>query len=76
VLGVGLLLAGLWAQCLAAINVCFADSACYPSSSGLKFREFFGLLVVGIVVSVAGAVQMIVGLRTEPRTVTWWPVPR
>jgi hypothetical protein len=70
VLGVGLLFTTLGAECLAPFNACFADPACYPSSSVLPFGMFFGLLAVGIVVSVAGAVQLVVGLRTGPRIAT------
>jgi hypothetical protein len=65
VLGVGLVFAALGAECLAAFNACFADPACYPSSSGLPFEEFFVILVVGISVSVAGAIQLAEGIRRE-----------
>ena len=66
VLGVGLVFAALGAECLAVFNACFADPACYPSSSSMPFGEFFGILAVGVILSFAGSVQVAVGLRLEP----------
>jgi hypothetical protein len=65
VLGVGLVFAALGAECLAAFNACFADPACYPSSSAMPFGEFFGILSLGVILSLAGAVQLAVGIRRE-----------
>lgn len=66
VLGIGLVVAALGAECLAAFSACFADPACYPMSGGLPFGEFFAILVVGIGLSMTGAVQLLLGLRLEP----------
>lgn len=75
VLGVGLAVAALGAECLAAFNSCLADPACYPASGGLPFGEFFGILVVGIAVSLTGTVQLVLGLRLQPKpTAVDWSV--
>jgi uncharacterized membrane protein YphA (DoxX/SURF4 family) len=67
VLGVGLVVAALGAECLAVFNACFADPACYPASGGLPFGEFFAILVVGIALSLIGGLQVVLGLRLEPK---------
>lgn len=66
-LGVGLVVAALGAECLTVYNACFANPACYPASGGLPFEEFFAILVVGIALSMAGGVQFLLGLRLEPK---------
>ncbi len=64
--GLGGLLAALGIESLAALDACIADPACLPMASGSAFEEFFGILAVGIVLSVTGVAQLAVGLRTEP----------
>lgn len=53
-------------ECLATFNACFADPAWHRAGRGLPFGEFFAILVVGIAISLAGAVQLALGLRLGP----------
>jgi len=64
-LEVGLLFAALGGEGLAAFNACFADPACFPGADGMPFEDSFGMFAAGIAVSVAGAVQLAAGFRTE-----------
>jgi hypothetical protein len=67
VLGIGLIFACLGEESLAFFNACVANPACYLSSSGLPFEEFFAILVVGTLVSMAGAVHFAAGLKLAAR---------
>ena len=74
--GVGLLVAALGAECLAVFNACFADPACYPSTSALPFGELFGILAVGLILTVAGGVQVVAGsVRTQAALLSGLPFP-
>lgn len=66
-LGLGLLLAALGAESLATLDACIADPACLPTAWDSAFEEFFGVLAIGIVLSVYGVVQLAFKLRLEPR---------
>ncbi len=60
------ILLALGAESLATLEACIADPACLPMASASAFEEFFGILAVGIVLSVYGVIQLAVGLRVEP----------
>ncbi|HZY92001.1 MAG TPA: hypothetical protein VFG07_04400 [Thermoplasmata archaeon] len=64
-LGLGSIISALGNETLSVYNACFADPACFPSSSELPFGEFFGVLAIGIILIFVGAVLLAVNLRRE-----------
>ncbi|HZY92861.1 MAG TPA: hypothetical protein VFG07_08875 [Thermoplasmata archaeon] len=67
-LGLGLLLVALGAESLATLDACIADPVCLSMAWDSTFEEFFGILSVGIALSVYGIVRLTVKLRVEPVT--------
>jgi hypothetical protein len=61
----GLIISALGAESLAVYNACFANSTCLPSISGLNFEAFIAILVAGVILGMAGAVQLLVALRVS-----------
>jgi hypothetical protein len=64
----GLIISALGAESLAVYNACFANPGCLPGISGMNFEGFFGILVAGIILGMAGAVLLLVGLRLSRRS--------
>jgi hypothetical protein len=62
-LTLGLILFALGAESLAVYNACFANPSCLPGISDMNFEGFFGILVAGLLLGMAGAVQFWVGSR-------------
>jgi hypothetical protein len=67
VLGVGLIIAALGAECLAAFNAGGAAAAAYRASGRVPYREVFTILVVGVGFSSAGAVPPVLRFRGNAR---------
>lgn len=67
-LELGLLLVALGGESLATLDACVADPACLPAAWESALEEFFGILTVGFILSLAGTVQLPIGLRVEPVT--------
>jgi hypothetical protein len=59
----GLIISALGAESLAVYNACFANPSCLSGISGLNFEGFFGILVGGLLLGMAGAVQLWFGSR-------------
>ena len=73
-LAIGFAIVAVGLEALAAYNSCIADPACLPSAGDLNVAAFFAVLVVGIGITVGGALA---GTRkvapTEGSTVTAFP---
>jgi len=52
---IGLIVVAVGTEALAAYNSCVADPACLPSIGVLNVTAFFGVLVVGITITIGGA---------------------
>jgi hypothetical protein len=71
-LAVGLTLCAVVAEWFAAFDACLGSTSCVAPDSVSTLGWFLGLLAVGVVLAVAGAMLAIVGLRpnrAEPRGV-------
>lgn len=58
-IGMGMLLVAFGVEVLGVYDACFADPTCLPMVSGMNFGEFFGILAVGIVLSLLGVVRLV-----------------
>ena len=58
-----LLLAGEW---FADFDACLANPTCVPPSSGSTLESFLALMVIGIGITVGGAMITMVGFRSGP----------
>ena len=68
----GLTLVAVVAEWFAAFDACLASASCVAAGSASTLAWFLGLLAVGVLLSVAGAVTTIIGFRkatNEPRSV-------
>lgn len=64
---VGLLFVAAGAEALGAFNACVANPACFPYASTMNPDGFFGILLVGILLAVAGSLVLVADLRIPPR---------
>jgi hypothetical protein len=62
-----LLLAGEW---FAAFDACLANTSCVPPSSVSTLEWYLAMMVVGVAVTVGGAVSTLIGFRTGPTSPT------
>jgi hypothetical protein len=61
-LAVGLTLAAVVAEWFAAFDACLASASCVAPGSVSTLAGFFGLLAIGVLLAVAGAVLVVAGV--------------
>jgi hypothetical protein len=67
-LAIGLTLAAVVAEWFAAFDACLASANCVAPGSVSTLSAFLGLLAIGVLLSVAGAVGVLAGRRDSPRS--------
>jgi hypothetical protein len=64
----GLIVSALGAESLAVYNACFANPSCVSGISGMNFGGFFSILVAGVILGMAGVVQLLVWIHPSRRS--------